>query len=564
MSYSTHPLKQKRRRVSHKVAPLMAIATAATCALAACSSASSTHDTASQSGQGHSLLTSTPPAKGSVANLTWDLPLGEPTSLDYVKSGTPPQNVLVANMCDTLRRVTPNLTFAPNLATSYKYSADHLTLTYAIREGVKFWDGTALTAADVAYSLNRNMNPADAPVNGYVYSNVASINATGRYTVVVKFQQPDEMFNSEMAGAPGEIAEKAYIQKKGQAYGTVAGGVMCSGPYKLAEWNAGRDIVLAANTSYWNKTLIPYAKTVTLQFITDTGTLVQALKSGAIDGAYGIPATVIQALQGNGAGKLYFGESPQLDVFLPNDTPAGNDENIRKALSMVLDRSALAAKIYNGAAEPAYSILPKPLWDKRALPTYKTIDQQLNLPTTPNLTAAKALIKGDPIAKQPITINTEAGDQLLGNVLALLQQEAQSIGLNVQIKVQQPLQFNNAFYESTARKGIDFIFDQTYTYVPDPLDYLTDNVYEGGALTYIKSPNGAKATAYFAQARRTVGDAQRAVLTGKALKFATAGQLVIPIVTRDLTLYMNKRITGAIPTWGYFGYPSFAVIGSSS
>ena len=99
--------------------------------------------------------------------------------------------------------------------------------------------------------------------------------------------------------------------------------------------------------------------------------------------------------------------------------------------------------------------------------------------------------------------------------------------------------------------------------MPNPLDYLGDNVYQGGSLTYINSPAGTKVTNYLAEARATLDPTQRAEIIGQALKLATAAQLVIPIVTEDLTTYMNKRITGAIATWGFFAYPSLALIGRS-
>src|SRR5665213_784098 len=213
------------------VTSIVALLTAAAIALSGFSVSAKSHSTSSgatanstsngvkshSTSSGVKLTFMTPPAKGPISNFVWDLPVGEPTTLDYAKVGISSGNMVEANLCDTLRRVNPNLTYGPNLATSYKYSADHLTLTYALRHDVKFWDGTPLTSADVAYSLQRNMNPADGPVNGYVYPNVKSITATGPYTVVVKFKKPDEMFNDEMGGAPGGIAEKAYIKKAGNA-----------------------------------------------------------------------------------------------------------------------------------------------------------------------------------------------------------------------------------------------------------------------------------------------------------------------------------------------------------
>src|SRR5262249_29354857 len=155
------------------------------------------------------------------------------------------------NMCDDLLRLTPSFGIAPAIATSWHY-ANPTTLVFDIRKGIQFWDGHELTSADVVYSMLRNLNPKDAPVNGAYYSQVKSITATGPFQVTVTFSTPDELFVKEMATISGAIAEKSFLQKEGSKYGTAAGGVMCTGPYELKQWSPGNQIVLQANPHYWD------------------------------------------------------------------------------------------------------------------------------------------------------------------------------------------------------------------------------------------------------------------------------------------------------------------------
>ena len=77
-----------------------------------------------------------------------------------------------------LAQYTPDLKVAPRLATSWK-TPDPLTYVYKVRKGVKFWDGTPLTAEDVAYSMSQQMNPKVASQESSFYSSVASVKATG-------------------------------------------------------------------------------------------------------------------------------------------------------------------------------------------------------------------------------------------------------------------------------------------------------------------------------------------------------------------------------------------------
>jgi peptide/nickel transport system substrate-binding protein len=155
------------------------------------------------------LVYTTPPASGTLSSITWDLPNGEPTTVDPVKAGDYGPDMIASNLCDDLFRLTPHWGQVPELATSYKYTAGHKALILNIRHGVKFWDGHPLTAADVAYSLQRNMDPSTGAVNGGFFMPVKSIDQTGPYQVTVNFKSPDELFYKELSTVVGAVVEKA-------------------------------------------------------------------------------------------------------------------------------------------------------------------------------------------------------------------------------------------------------------------------------------------------------------------------------------------------------------------
>ena len=169
--------------------------------------------------------------------------------------------------------------------------------------------------------------------------------------------------SSSSRWARAVIVEKAFVEQAGQDYGTGTN-IMGSGPYKLVSWTSGANIELEANADYWDPNLKPKVQAVTLEFLTDTGTINSALMSGEIDGLYEVPMATIPALREATYGKLYYGPSLITTAIVPvnPDSPIGN-ANIRKALSLAIDRQEIVDKVYYGAAMINKTITPPTAWD---------------------------------------------------------------------------------------------------------------------------------------------------------------------------------------------------------
>jgi peptide/nickel transport system substrate-binding protein len=140
--------------------------------LAACSSGSTTA-TPSGTGGAIELTTTTPAASADAESISWALPTGEPRSLDPAKTGDYAANTVVTNLCESLLRLEPDFSTTPGLATEIE-RVDPVTTVITLRDGVTFWDGSAMTADDVAYSLNRNLDPAVGSFSAAIFRNVAS------------------------------------------------------------------------------------------------------------------------------------------------------------------------------------------------------------------------------------------------------------------------------------------------------------------------------------------------------------------------------------------------------
>ena len=539
------------------------VVTLAAALLAGCGSktSSSTASTGTASTPAVSLQATTPPGMGRLASMTWDLTLGEPTTLDPLKAGDYGPCFVSSQLHDTLVRYSPTWKLGPGIAESWA-NPDPKTLVYTIRQDAKFWDGHPVTADDVVYSLNRNMDPKSGSIWIAFYSNVKSISKTGPWQVTVKFSKPDELFNKEMGTSGGGIVEKAYVQKVGAAKYGAGMNVMGSGPYKITSWKPGSEIVLQANPDYWDPSLRPKVATVTLKFITDTSTITSALLSGELDGAYEVPPTSIPALKATSGGKLSFGPSLSVsEIVISNASgPMGNPQ-LRGALSMAIDRQAIADKVFNGAAVPNKTLTPPTAWDPEALSVYKVAYDALPS-LTPDVAAAKKIVASVPGASKPMVMAVLAGDQRELELASIVQQAAKDIGMTIKLKQLQPLDLSNFFYVPQDRKGIDMAMTLGFLDVPDPLDYTSYFLGKGALFNWIGYSNPT-AEASLTTARQTLDPVRRAQLITAAQKSYTADNPAIPLAMDAEILYMSNKISGAPVSFTYMWLPSLAMVGGT-
>src|SRR5215469_7870985 len=207
-------------RMSRRAAMSVTAATiTAVLALAACGrSASSSGNTGTVSPT-KGLVTTTPAGTTSVASVTWAV-YRPVNTLDPIYAFDYPENTAISLMCESLLRQAPDGSLTPGLASVATPSPT--TMVFTLRPGVKFWDGAPVTAADVVYSLDRQMNPAYGGFYGGAFSRVKSVAATGANQVTISLKQPDYWLEGELSSMPGIIIQRSYATAQGKRYGTPA------------------------------------------------------------------------------------------------------------------------------------------------------------------------------------------------------------------------------------------------------------------------------------------------------------------------------------------------------
>ncbi|MGW6688792.1 ABC transporter substrate-binding protein [Streptomyces sp. NPDC054961] len=230
-----------------------------------------------------------------------------------------------------------------------------------LKKGLKFSNGEPLDAKAVKHSLDR-IKKIDAPSGPKaLFGSLDKIETPDALTVVFNLNTPDATFPFVL-GSPAAslVAPKDYPGDKLREDGKVTG----SGPYTLESYKEAGEAVLNRNDGYTG-----FANRrndgVTIRYFADSKSMIAALKSKSIDATYrGLSATEIKDLQtpeSHNAGVQVvenFGAEIRYLVFNPKD-PQVAKLAVRQAIAQIVDRGALVSKVYQGTAEPLYSMVPK-------------------------------------------------------------------------------------------------------------------------------------------------------------------------------------------------------------
>ncbi|THA86433.1 ABC transporter substrate-binding protein [Streptomyces sp. A0592] len=505
------------------------------------------------------LTDKTPAAVGDVDSFTWSI-YAEPTTLDYAHAYDFPPNQILANVCESLLRWNPDLTTSPNLATSYT-NPTPTTWVYQIRPGVRFHDGTTLTADDVVASLRRNLDPQTASVWANPFRNVKSVDRTGPLEVTVTLTQPDSTFNKYLAAGPGTVESAATLAKSGNDYGNPQTGVNCTGPFSFGSWTSGQSLTLERFGDYWNPALKARAGQVKFVFLADATTRVNAFRSGEVDGGWMVPADAYAGLRDTTAGKLYFGRNTTVaeEVVSNLKGPLG-DARVRRALLMAIDREGILKAGVGGVGEVAHSLVTDNLWNEAPAATREAIRR--DLPRYPYDPAkAKALAAEAGVNGQKVVIATSPLDSQTTIITQAVAQAATAIGLKPQIDSVSAEKYTTLFTDPAAREGIDLFLTFWNTSITDPLD-----MYGVLRTDAFSNYGGWSDPAFDAAVDRAVASydpVEHTAANAEAQRIALRELPWLPLYTQPVSVFLGKRITGVQPSIAYLYYPWAAEIGAS-
>ncbi|MBB4683914.1 ABC transporter substrate-binding protein [Amycolatopsis jiangsuensis] len=340
-----------------------------------------------------------------------------PSTLDPGKQYDTDTYSVYRNIFDQLLRRDPRTNrVVPWLATSWRQT-DPLTWRFAIRPGVRFSDGSPLTAADAAFSISRIL---DKKYGSQQYANFSVIDsaAADGSDLVVRTSVPSPTLLSYLTTL--SVVPQAYVRRVGDKQFAVK--PVGSGPYRLASATAGSQIVLTANPRWWGTA--PSIRTAVFRAVPNVASRVADLQSRKVDLATSLTPDAADQIRRDP--KLAILSTPTERVaYLAFNTIKGgatDDPRVRKAISQAIDYDALIRNLQRGYAKPINSMAtPLAFGYDRSLPDNQHDPE-----------AAKRLLRqANAVGATLVMATSPSFDP---QVVQAIQGDLAAVGLNVEIR----------------------------------------------------------------------------------------------------------------------------------
>ncbi|MEO7404901.1 MAG: ABC transporter substrate-binding protein [Burkholderiales bacterium] len=295
------------------------------------------------------------------------------TAIDPHAINITPNNTIGWHVFDALTHVDENTRLIPGLAESWR-AIDATTWEFKLRRGVKFHDGSELTADDVLFSLERPLKVQNGQYNTFV-QRLTSREAPDRYTVRVKTATPYAM-------VPYDLNSIFIVSKKAATGATTedfnAGRAMIgTGPFKFRRFARGDRIELERNDDYWGGK--PEWEKLSFRIMPSDPSRLAALLAGDVDMIEAVPTADLAKLRANArfaltqkvSWRTIFFHLDQSRDSVPGLTDKGGkpltknplkDVRVRQAISKSLNRQAIVERVMESAATPASNLVAPPVF----------------------------------------------------------------------------------------------------------------------------------------------------------------------------------------------------------
>lgn len=377
-----------------------------------------------------------------------------PETIDPALNSAVDGGNMLLHSFECLLAVDENGQLIPGQAETWETSEDGLTWTFHLRDGLKWSDGSDLTANDFVYSWKRVCDPMVAApyaetvlgmVAGYEEAIAGNLDALqvaapDDKTFVVTLANPCTYFGSLAAFATLSPVQQATIDANGDAWATAAETYISNGSFYVSEWVPGSHILMSKNPNYWNADAIKLDG-IKWNLIEDPNASYSAYQTGEVLFIKDVPTEEIPSLEGNPEfyvdpiiGTYYISLNLQREPF--------DDANVRKALSLAIDREYVAGTLMQGTYSAASNFMG-PGWidtdgsqfmDKAngGQPYIDTTNHEANLEEAKQLLADAGYPDGEGLPAITYSTNDTAYHKV---VAEYLQQAWAEIGVDLTVEI---------------------------------------------------------------------------------------------------------------------------------
>lgn len=283
----------------------------------------------------------------------------EPGSLDpqgVVGSGV---NVILPYLFDTLVYRDVDNAYQPYLAEEWEISADGKQLTFALREGIKFHDGTPLDAEAVKFTFDRLIEQGQRSVLASAVSIIDTIEVVDTRTIRFNFKESSSTFLGSLSLPYAGIVSPTAVQESGEVFGQKPVG---SGAFMLEKWEPGVSITLVKNPDYaWAPSSVknqgaPHLDRLVFKVLPDVAQQVAAFQAGELDMLFINQPSHLKTLQSDPNAEIVETTLNSI-VYLGFNVkkPPFDDLKVRQALSHAVNKAEIVEIALGGIGEPIFA-----------------------------------------------------------------------------------------------------------------------------------------------------------------------------------------------------------------
>jgi peptide/nickel transport system substrate-binding protein len=318
------------------------------------------------------------------------------------------------------------------LAQSHSVSDNGLVYTFILRDGLKFSDGSPVTAEDAVFSLRRHLD-VGGPLE--ISADIASLEARDDKTLVITLAAVYSPFLAELSNFANGIIPKDFGGLDEEEFFKRPIG---TGPFVVQSWDPAGDLVFVKNEYYWQPGK-PYIEKLVYTVIEDDTQAINQLKTGQVDGIEVVTPANAEELRKDPDITLFENGSWVVEQLFFNTLDEHfSDVRVRRALALAVDREGLTRAVTFGFARTAKSLLPTTI-PYNSYDTIKTLDL--------NLEAAKAeLAQSAYPGGFKTTLLVGAGDNARAQEAQIIQEAGAKINIEIEIESVEVAAFRARFF----------------------------------------------------------------------------------------------------------------------
>jgi peptide/nickel transport system substrate-binding protein len=340
------------------------------------------------------------------------------SNLDPVEILSGDQTMVMYHVYCRLYTFNDQMEPVPDLVVQENLSPDQKIWTLKLRRGVKFHDGTPVTAEAVKYTIERMRKKGGS--QRVLFQAITDISTDGEDTIVLTTGKPFPSLRNSLAHPNAGLVSEKADRELADRYAVQP--VSC-GPYAFKEWIRGARIVVTRNAGYYGPR--PTYDTIRFDFVSEVTTRLFMIQKGSADIALRLGPAEAKQIEGSKKTRLLRVEGRNVFYQLNLALPPTNDLRVRQAINHAVDKNAIIQKVLQGAGSPARSVLEAMLWGHQVIGTW-----------TYNPDKARQLLKEAGADRARVVLMSPENRYLLDSqVSQAVAGYLKAVGLNVDLKV---------------------------------------------------------------------------------------------------------------------------------